>query len=126
MPDPFVFIAQREQLDYFPGRFISGVGYQGEIRALSREAAPKAGRYHVANLHHRLRPIARPEISPASAATTSVKTPRRKGPGAVKRLGRNGITIFGCSLIFAISANVIARRPPSPLRLTTSMLECSA
>src|ERR1700730_3790767 len=108
-------------------KFRSAVGYQDEPRARRRgSTAPKAGRYHVANLHHLLRPIARPEISPASAATTSVKAPRRNGLGAVNRLGRNGITKFGCSLILAISAKVIPRRPPSPLRLTTSMLECSA
>jgi hypothetical protein len=56
----------------------------------------------MANLHHRLRPIARPEISPASAATTFVKATRRNGPGVVNSRGRNGITKFGYSLTLAI------------------------
>src|SRR5215469_2815105 len=101
-------------------RFLGEVRDKDKTRATELgEAGSKAGRTHQKRLHHGFRSGARPEISAARAETASVKAPHLATPGAVKSLGRNGITKSGRSLTLPISSKVIAPEPPSPLRLTT-------
>src|SRR5215471_18644479 len=103
--------------------FLSEVRDKDKTRATQLgEAGSKAGRTHQKRLHHGFRSDARPEISAARAETASVNPPRLATPGAVKSLGRYGITKSGRSLTLPISSKVIAPGPPSPRRLTTRKL----